>query len=463
MKIKRFTAANMQAGLKTISETLGPEAVILSNRRLANGLEIVAGVDEQEYERFEAEKPVATSKSDIIKANPSATDTLDAQTMQHLFSAMSDKNKKAFPGAETSEIRRQPQPQPQQKANTGFVKPQPMSVADAYNQQSESPMQTHEAAQSVPSFSANIASPVESKFDVSAISMLRQEIDGLKELLREQTEQLREPAQHTVITPQYERLENRLELLGFGDGLIRKMLASYDREDSLDQNWRRIMGRLASALPVPMYEPLANGGVYALAGPTGAGKTTTIAKLAAHAVRDHGVDSVAVLSLDWYQVGGQEILRSVTDILGVEFKAFSEQDDLTKELSRLSSKRLILIDTSGSAEALAHWNKLSSMPDIKNNVQTLLVLPATMLTSAVNQFIQQFKAHSFAGTILSKLDESACFGGVLEPVMKHRWPLWYCTFGQNIPQDIETADARKLTQRLVKGLKAENYALATAS
>jgi len=443
MKIKRFTAANMQAGLKTISETLGPEAVILSNRRVANGLEIVAGVDEQEFERFAALQPSTSSQSDIIKANPNVPDTLDTETMQQLFSAMADKNKKAFPGSTNQNS------DPISEPSAGRASPRKV-VNQSFSDDQQSALNQREADR-------------EPKFDVSAINLLRQEIDGLKDLLKEQTEQLREPAIHAAMTPQYERLENRLQSLGFGQSLIRKMLANYDREDSLDQNWRKVMGRLASALPVPLYEPLADGGVYALAGPTGAGKTTTIAKLAAHAVKDYGVESVAVLSLDWFQVGGQEILRSVTKILGVEFKALTEQDDLTVELARLAKKRLVLIDTSGSSEALAHWNALNSQAEIKNKVQTLLVLPATMLTSAVNQFIQQFKANIFAGTILSKLDESACFGGVLEPVMKHRWPLWYCTFGQNIPQDIEAADARKLTQRLVKGLKADNYALASAS
>jgi flagellar biosynthesis protein FlhF len=295
------------------------------------------------------------------------------------------------------------------------------------------------------------------------VDLLRQEIDGLKDLLKEQTEQLKAPVEHAPITPQYERLESRLQTLGFSAGFVRKILLHYDREDSIDTNWRKVMNRFSSALPTPLYEPLSSGGVYALTGPTGAGKTTTIAKLAAHAVKDFGLDSVAIVSLDWFQVGGQEILRSVSEILDVEFHALSEKDSLAETLKGLKHKRLVLIDTSGSSEAMAHWNQILQQPSLTNLIQPVLVLPATMTPAAVSQFVQQHVSKAFSGVVLSKVDESACFGGLLEPVMKHRWPLWYCTNGQNIPQDIELADARAITKRLVGSLRTQKADLAKTS
>jgi flagellar biosynthesis protein FlhF len=258
-------------------------------------------------------------------------------------------------------------------------------------------------------------------------------------------------------------LESRLQTLGFSAGFVRKILLHYDREDSIDTNWRKVMNRFSSALPTPLYEPLSSGGVYALTGPTGAGKTTTIAKLAAHAVKDFGLDSVAIVSLDWFQVGGQEILRSVSEILDVEFHALSEKDSLAETLKGLKHKRLVLIDTSGSSEAMAHWNQILQQPSLTNLIQPVLVLPATMTPAAVSQFVQQHVSKAFSGVVLSKVDESACFGGLLEPVMKHRWPLWYCTNGQNIPQDIELADARAITKRLVGSLRTQKADLAKTS
>jgi len=448
MKIKRFTAANMQSGLKAISEVLGPEAVILSNRRLSNGLEIVAGVDEQEYALYQDSLPEVAPTTDIIKAKVNSTgeanpEPLDQQAMQELFASMADKNQQAF-----SQVKGPSQAASRAPRPAGRPKAQPARAAEVMVESASSDWAEH-----IP---VNVPAPAAPDF-----SLLRREIDGLRHLLQEQTEQLRAPI--PVMSVQYERLEARLKTLGFTDSLTAKLLQTYDREEALEQNWRKILGRLTSSLASPLYEPLAQGGIFALTGPTGAGKTTTIAKLAAHCVKDYGASSVAVVSLDWFQVGGQEILRSVTDILGVEFHAMTEQESLSTQLSSLASKRIVLIDTSGSAEALTHWNELMQTEPMAQRIQTILVLPAIMHPASVTQFIAQHRSVDFNAVILSKLDESACFGGILEPVLKHRWPIWYFTTGQNIPQDIEPGDARKLTKRLVQGLQLEHQPLVTVS
>jgi flagellar biosynthesis protein FlhF len=444
MKIKRFTAGNMQAGLKTISETLGPEAVILSNRRLANGLEIVAGVEEAEYERFLQTQPEPL-ESDIIKAAPDQPDPqLDSETMTQLFAAMSDKNIQAF----------EPHKSAKHSANARMTA-DIRAMAKAEKRMPEVVAKPSKSPESTPAIEKPSIAP-------SDISMLRQEIDNLKDMLKAQAEHLREPAVVSEISPQYERLEARLLSLGFSARLARKLLAGFDKEEAIEMNWRKTMLRLASAIPTPLYEPMANGGVFALTGPTGAGKSTTIAKLAAHAVKDYGADSVALISLDWFQVGGQEILSSVADILGVEFHALTEQDSLSATLKQLSKKRLVLIDTSGSRPAIAHWNQSMADTGLRNQVRTLLVLPSNMHSASVNQFISLHTNKEFAAVVLSKLDESASFGSVIEPVLRNSWPVWFCTAGQNIPQDIEKADARSLITRLIDALKKAPAPLATA-
>lgn len=456
MKIKRFTAANMQSGLKAISEVLGPEAVILSSRKLSNGLEIVAGVDEHEFALYQETRPEAQDAPAIVKARatapaplPSAAsvnkaDPLNPQAMKDLFASMAGKNQQAF-----SQVKNQPQTElAHRRVN---LAERPMAQATRPSDSAA------EAATSGWAVQAKAAVPAAAAAD---FKVLRREIDGLRELLQEQTEQLHTPL--TATSVQYERLEGRLKALGFGEVLAAKLLQTFDREELLEQNWRKIVARLTSALDSPLYEPLAEGGLFALTGPTGAGKTTTIAKLAAHCVKDHGADSVALVSLDWFQVGGQEILRSVSNILGVEFHAMSEDDSLSSVLSSLASKRTVLIDTSGSAEALVHWNRLMRTEAMAPRIQTVLVLPATMQPAPVSRFIGQLPALVFNAVILSKLDEADSFGGILEPVLKHRWPIWYITTGQNIPQDIETGDAQKLTKRLLQSLQPERQRLATA-
>lgn len=410
MKIKRFTTSNMQAGLKTIGETLGPEAVILSNKRQGDGLEIVAGVDEQEYEQFLATQPKQAARvepnepTDIIKA--AKADTLDEKTMQQLFSAMADKNQQAF-----------------QKAGV-------TSASDAQESNSQPVKRVESSAESAskqkPIKQTNLSAPI---VDMKEFGLLRREIDDLKSLLRDQVEQSKVRVSSEDVSPQYERLEARFDALGFTPKVTRRLMANYDREDSLENNWRQMMARLSSSLRVPIYEPMSDGGVHALIGPTGAGKTTTVAKLAARALKDHGADSVAVISLDWFQVGGQEILRSVCDILGVAFYALNESDSLSDLLAQLTDTRLVLIDTSGSAEALTYWSELTHENPALKSINQIAVLPATMHPSAIHQFMGRHPNINFDAAIISKLDESSCFGGLIEPILRNRWPLWFCTTG----------------------------------
>lgn len=431
MKIKRFTAATMQAGLKTISGTLGPEAVILSNRRLASGLEIIAGVEEQEYERYRASQPEAfeESQSDIIKANTAGEPPLDKAAMTQLFSALSEKNKQAFKQAS------EPVGLAAKPKSTGAASGRLGQLATSSQQPSSGP----------------------------SFELLRQEIDGLKSLLVAQGEQARQLSAPVAISPKYERLEARLLALGFSPSLTRKLLADYDKEQPFEQNWRTLLMRLAAAVPVSLYDPLAKGGVFTFHGPTGAGKTTTIAKLAAHAVKDYGADKVAVISLDWFQLGGQEALRSVCNILGIAFYPLSERDSLAEVLGQLASRRLVLVDTSGSSEALQQWNELMTQRQLAHQMRSLLVLPATLVPAAIAQFVAAQPGTDFTAAILTKLDESACFGGVLESAIKQRLPLWYCTDGQRIPQDIAPASANRLVKRLVTGLKDVRTEFADAS
>lgn len=458
MKIKRFTAPTMTAGMKLIGEALGPEAVILSNKKIQGGLEIVAGVDESEYERFvaaQAAMPPSTQQaaaleSDIIKANPGREPQLDVNTMQHLLSSLSEKAHSAFSEVGGRSLTASTNRHVASAPRTPKAK-RPAQVMKEAWYDGEEPT----------AFPKQPKAPADAAVDEQTLKMIRDEIIGLKALLKEQTEQLREPM--PAVTPQYERLEARLIALGFTSSVVRKLMAQYDKDDSVDQNWRKIMGRLASAIPAPLYDPIAMGGVFALNGPTGAGKTTTIAKLAAHAVKDFGAEQVAIVSLDWYQVGGQDILKSVAHILGIEFHALSEEDSLLAKLKRLDDKKIVFIDTSGSQEAMLQWNRLMGQSSLNRLIQTLLVLPATMHPAATSQFIQHYTEAKFDAVILTKLDESSAFGGVLEPVLKHRWPVWYCTDGQNIPRDIELCQVKPLVQRLVRSLTREPITVAAAS
>lgn len=448
MKVKRFVVASMQVGLKQVAEALGPEAVILSTRKLPEGTEIVAGVDEAEFARFEANRPVAPDPDAIIKAHPRQHDgqpKLDTESLKGLLENLAPHSRAAF----------------------GELAPERSAPVTASLQQTpDSPlaraMEAQQTAQRPASKSPAAATPLRAQSDAELMTLMRQEIDSLRQMLKQQSDYLQAPMIGSQ-TPQLEKLEGRLRALGLSDSVQRSLLRHYNRDAALDANWRRLLARLASGLSVPVFDPLTEGGVVALCGPTGAGKTTTLAKLAARAVKRRGHTKVAVVSTDCYQLGAQDTLASVSQILGVDYRALGEEDSLSATLEELAHYHLVLIDTGGSAEALQQWRSQVVDTGLEARIQSVLVMPATANSDSLNQFIQAFPNQHLAGAIITKLDEAPCFGSVFDSLLRYRWPLWYNTDGQRIPQDIDSVDPVRLVKRLARALDETRPGLAQAS
>ncbi len=212
--------------------------------------------------------------------------------------------------------------------------------------------------------------------------------------------------------------------------------------------------------------------VTALVGPTGVGKTTTIAKLAARAVLRHGVDEVALVSTDHYRIGAAAQLEHYGRLLGVRVYPAYDGESLRKVLEMLRGRHTVLIDTAGVA---ANDPRLNQQLDILADAEKLratLVLAANTHAQSLDDAVLAYlplKPHS---CILTKLDEAPNLGGALSVLIRHRLPLDYTTDGQRVPEDISTADARVLVCRAAQSLKcgqpdeslmAERFGLAMAS
>jgi flagellar biosynthesis protein FlhF len=465
MKVKRFVVPSMHVGLKQIGEALGPGAVILSNKKLASGLEIVAGVDEAELADYQASNPAVIDPDAIIKAQadqPSAAGAsgLDPASLQHLLEALAPQTRAAFAGTEAS-------PAPVSNArsrvaasalNRSVASPeQPKSVVTEKHQK-----ETVRAERTRDTVSDSATQSGHSEADRQWVRVMREEIDSLRQLLIQQTEFLQAPVM-PAMSPQLERLEARLQTLGLSVSVQKSLLRQFDRESSLDLNWRRVMGRLAAGLTAPVFDPVIQGGHIALCGPTGAGKTTTLAKLAASYVKHHGTRGLAIVSTDFFQMGAQDALANIAGILGVHFIGLQEGESLPEIMATLSDRELVLIDTSGSREALAHWREQVIDTGLDQRLQTAMVLPATAHADGLSQFIRGFPGRRIEGAIVTKLDEAPCFGNVFDAMLRQRWPLWYTTDGQNIPGDIHLGDSVALVKRLVRGLSESKSKLAYAS
>jgi flagellar biosynthesis protein FlhF len=192
-------------------------------------------------------------------------------------------------------------------------------------------------------------------------------------------------------------------------------------------------------------EILEQGGVYALVGPTGVGKTTTTAKLAARCVVRHGADKLALLTTDGYRIGGHEQLRIYGKILGVTVYAVKDQQDLTLALSELRGKHMVLIDTVGMGQRdKMVAEQVAMLTGCGAEVKRLLLLNAACSGDTLNEVVSAYEGGGLAGAIITKLDEAATTGSVLDTVIRHQLKLYYAATGQRVPEDLHVGNADHL-------------------
>ncbi len=191
--------------------------------------------------------------------------------------------------------------------------------------------------------------------------------------------------------------------------------------------------------------------IVALVGPTGVGKTTTIAKLAAIHALDYN-RQVALLSLDTYRIGAIEQLRTYAGIMNLPLHVATTAEEAQEGLELCRACDLVLIDTVGRSQRdEAHLNELhAALAPL--NAQVYLVLSATTDTAALEESFQRFSLFEPEALILTKVDEAARFGNCIHLCVRHPLPIAYFTTGQRVPEDIRIADARWLASKLLEGI-----------
>lgn len=205
-------------------------------------------------------------------------------------------------------------------------------------------------------------------------------------------------------------------------------------------------------------EILENGGVYALVGPTGVGKTTTTAKLAARCVMRHGPAKLALITTDGYRIGGYEQLRIYGKILGVMVHSVKDEADLRIALSELKNKHTVLIDTVGvSQRDKMVTEQVAMLSGADVNVKRLLCLNATSTGETLSEVVRAYQGNGLAGCILTKLDEAATIGGALDIAIRQKLSIYYVASGQRVPEDLHVANKEYLVDRAFK-LKRETAA-----
>ncbi|MEW6481510.1 MAG: flagellar biosynthesis protein FlhF [bacterium] len=190
-----------------------------------------------------------------------------------------------------------------------------------------------------------------------------------------------------------------------------------------------------------------NPKIITLIGPTGVGKTTTLAKIAADfAFEKH--KKVSVITVDTYRIAAAEQLKTYTDILGIPLEVVYFPSEFKKAIETHSSSDLILIDTAGRSQrnSIQMAELKAFISQAGYNLENCLILSSTTKYKELLDIADNFKRVSFHKVIFTKTDEAVCFGGILSLSSKIEQPIIYITTGQNVPEDIEQANPTKLAK-----------------
>lgn len=226
-----------------------------------------------------------------------------------------------------------------------------------------------------------------------------------------------------------------------GRHLLERLAAGSDHARGAE--WMRAV--LAHNLHVAQEEIVERGGAYAIVGPTGVGKTTTAAKLAARCVMRHGADKLALLTTDSYRVGGHEQLRIYGRILGAPVHAVKDSADLALLLGEFKHKHLVLIDTIGISQRDKQVvEQATLLAEAGAPIRRLLLLNATCSGATLEDVVHAYRPLGIDGCVITKTDEAASLGGALDCVIRHRLVLHAIANGQRVPEDLSAPHPRAL-------------------
>ena len=398
----------MRQAIRLVRDEQGPDAVILSSRRVEGGVELVTAID------------------------------YDESAFSHNEPAIGQAPEAACESAVES-----------------FDEPDPASVPESEPESSPGPdletLQPGKRRKKAPAArrpaSTRAKSETTRKRD-PALAAMQREIEHLRAMLEGQLANLawndlrhREPGRAQII--------RRLEGLGIEESLARAVAADVSNTETGEPAWREALERLAGHIRVAPETRLEGEGIIALVGPSGVGKTTTVAKLAAREVQRHGSQAVALVTTDACRIGAYRQLQTFGQILDVPVYLAQTGRELGDVLMGLKDKRRVFVDTAGMSQrdlSLAEeMAGLAALPSLR----MLLVVAATTQQAVLQETFRSFGRLGLTGAVVTKLDEAASLGPVLSALATGGLPLMFVSDGQRVPEDLQPANAARLVDQAV--------------
>ncbi len=486
MRIKRYFAADIKQAIRMVREELGPDAVILSNRKVDGGVEIVAARDFDEQNLMEGGKQGADSISpapaqrgrtearrrtdDTFEAAMGAAyrgikpDPVEAGSGPGPGSSASGRFSRSSPMSATGRVRHPgigdgPQETPVSSFSSGssrlsspaddarierggFVgNPLRQRRADADSDPRHAP--TKSANRPAPLGQAQSILESRDRFPPEGqdqfVRVIQQELRLMRNML---DGHLGETGWQQVASRSPLRMEllRRFSGMGFSKRLILDLAQQVSNSIDVDTAIEDAGELLGKILPLAQEDLLETGGIVALVGPTGVGKTTTIAKLAARFRMKHGPREIALVTTDNYRIAAYEQLTTYGRILDVPVRIASGLDELHQHLDTFYDRKLVLIDTAGMGPRdLRLMEQINLFKRVSIPIKSCLVLSAASQLRTMQEAMDAFQGFSPESCILTKIDEAAQAGASLSAVIENRLPVAFVCDGQQVPEDLHHA------------------------
>jgi len=463
MKTKRFIATDMRTAMNRVRAEQGADAVILSQRQVPGGVELLTTTHYQPGHQLVRSSPASAAKAKpktpAAAALARAAVGLARRSTQSLSTKLANKPQAAVTAtAKTPSFSKTFIQSAAQAASLATLPADDAPVIPAFTRPRSSVALTAKAPSTpfpvdkttTPSVSQAppLSAVPSSETQTPQLQQLRQEIAQMRRMMEAQLAHFND--QRLRGNPARNQALDWLEIRGFAANAARQIVAKLPADTDPAAIQQPLLDNIRQQIPIASHNPLQEGGIVALVGPSGAGKTTTAAKLAAHFLQQHSARDVALVSASVNNDSphASALLHSFGRQLGVAVHEASNAPELGLLLKRLSDYRLVLIDSASPDRRHGTNNSLQWFIRASAQVNTLLVLPATTGVQEMQDVLRRFSSHRPQAAVLTRLDETVRLGAALSVAMQQSLPLAWFSDGQNILNDLHQATATALVQRL---------------